>query len=303
MNADAALSRLLGGLDVDRFLSCSYLKVPFAGEKAAVPWSESEDSATLQSLLEASGANVVVGKQGTHYAGSQPRGMQEAQEVGKQGYTLDVRGVQNFHPGIAEIARVFSAVFQAPVDVHLFVTPARQPGFGWHYDAEEVFVLQIRGEKLWQLQKNTVHPWPLIDGIPENQKHEREITPVQQCRLSPGDWLYIPGGYWHRTTADSWSMSLSIGVNAPTAIDYFGFLRNQLVRSILWRQRLPPIDMGGSNMAADKEIYRTLIASLIDDLAATMTSDYCIQSFLETRASPFELSKDTSTQSLAHDSR
>ena len=35
--------------------------------------------------------------------------------------------------------------FAAPVDVHLYCTPAGQPGFGWHYDAEDVFVLQTAG--------------------------------------------------------------------------------------------------------------------------------------------------------------
>jgi ribosomal protein L16 Arg81 hydroxylase len=32
------------------------------------------------------------------------------------------------------------------------------------------------------------------------------------CRLLPGDWLYMPKGYWHLAHAYEHSLSLSIGV-------------------------------------------------------------------------------------------
>jgi len=119
-----------------------------------------------------------------------------------------------------------------------------------------------------------------MDAIPDNQRHEREIMPVQHCRLTEGDWLYIPGGYWHRTSAITQSTSLSVGIQAPTALDFFDFLRPQLMNSILWRQRLPPLDdstVTESSLAA----WRQLLQPLIDDLVTMMATDYSIQTFLE----------------------
>ena len=60
-----------------------------------------------------------------------------------------------------------------------------------------------------------------------------------RCLLAEGDWLYIPGGYWHRTQAAEESISLSVGVLSAVALDALDFLRPQLLDSLLWRQRLP----------------------------------------------------------------
>ena len=40
--------------------------------------------------------------------------------------------------------------------VQLFVTPAETHGFSWHYDAEEVFIVQTAGVKDYLLRENTV---------------------------------------------------------------------------------------------------------------------------------------------------
>src|SRR5947209_3055839 len=138
--------------------------------------------------------------------------------------------------------------FLAPIDVHVYCTPAGQPGFGWHYDAEDVFVLQTAGRKEWSLRKNTVNPWPLAEALPADMRHEREIMPVLRCTLAAGDWLYIPAGYWHRTRAGEESVSLSVGVLSASALDVYDFLRRQLLSSLRWRQRLPPA--GGASPPA-----------------------------------------------------
>jgi 50S ribosomal protein L16 3-hydroxylase len=130
-----------------------------------------------------------------------------------------------------------------------------------------VFVLQTCGSKEWEPRKNTVNPWPLVETLPADMRHEREIMPVLRCLLAAGDWLYIPHGYWHRTRAAEESISLSVGLRSAAALDVFDFLRGELLSSLKWRQRLPPA--GAASPLGPEELsrrYRELFADLGADL-------------------------------------
>lgn len=72
---------------------------------------------------------------------------------------------------------------------------------------------------MYELRKNTVNPLPLEETTPEDMHYEREIMPLWKCTLSPGDWLYIPSGYWHRAKAVTSSTSIALGVKPVTGID------------------------------------------------------------------------------------
>jgi ribosomal protein L16 Arg81 hydroxylase len=224
-------------------------------------------------------ADVISGRQG-QVAGEPVRNVEDARNALTAGRTVGLRHVQKIDDGLAALATEFETAFGGPVDIHLYCTPAAQPGFGWHYDAEEVFVLQTVGSKTWKLRKNTVNPWPLMENIPKNQRYEREISPVMSCRLEAGDWLYIPSGYWHATEAHDESISLSVGIRPTTALDLFDAIRARLAASMLWRQRL---SMNGafSRQSADertKELAE-LCRQLADDLAGALTSGFLAEQF------------------------
>jgi ribosomal protein L16 Arg81 hydroxylase len=53
--------------------------------------------------------------------------------------------------------------------------------------------------------------------MPRDMRFQLERTPVIACTLLPGDWLYVPRGYWHVAHAREDSLSLSIGVLTPPA--------------------------------------------------------------------------------------
>jgi ribosomal protein L16 Arg81 hydroxylase len=225
--------------------------------------------------------NVLAGREGQARGGEPPRNLGEAQTLLTEGYTIGIRQAHLHDPALAEMADDFRRDFHAPIDVHLYCTPAGHPGFGWHYDAEEVFILQTQGSKEWWLRKNTVNPWPLVETLPADMRYEREIMPLMRCLLHAGDWLYIPGGYWHRTQAGEESISLSVGVQAPVALDVYDFLRRRLVDSLRWRQRLPVVGtaspLGPEQLVA---CYREVLAELGRDLAHILGEEAFIRSFL-----------------------
>jgi ribosomal protein L16 Arg81 hydroxylase len=108
--------------------------------------------------------------------------------------------------------------------------------------------------------------------------------PLMRAVLSAGDWLYIPCGYWHKADAavsEEPAISLAIGVMSPAAIEVYDFLRNRLLDSLLWRQRLPV--RGEASPHSREQLaarYRELFDQLAEDLAAQWRDGTFLQAFL-----------------------
>jgi ribosomal protein L16 Arg81 hydroxylase len=275
------MEQLLGGVPLARFIDENYLRQPFSLAGGCRHFCHLGSWATLENILAQQGADLILGRQGERWPGDSPTNVTQARQIVAEGYTLGIRHAQRHDAGLAELAAQFNRDFHAPIDIHLYCTPGGSPGFGWHYDAEEVFVLQTQGSKEWQLRKNTVNPWPLVETLPENMRHEREIMPLVRCTLAAGDWLYIPSGWWHRTEAGDESISLSIGVLSATALDVYDFLRARLMQSLRWRQRLPPPGAPPKNEILQR--YQAIFRDLGEDLAKELQREDLITEFLAHR--------------------
>lgn len=277
-----SFQHLLNGVPLATFLEGHYLKLPFASVGGCKELISLANWSTVERLLGHPDIDVVVARRHERWPVEQSPSWIQARALLAQGYTLGIRHVERCDPALAALAADFARTFQAPVDIHLYCTPAGQPGFGWHYDAEEVFLLQTQGSKDWQLRKNTVHPWPLVETMPANLRYELEIMPLLRCRLVAGDWLYIPSGYWHHAQAGEESLSLSIGVRATTALDVLDFLRQRLPASLLWRQRLPLLQEEPAPTRDDRERdYATLFAELGKDLTEHLGRPEFVRAFLD----------------------
>lgn len=223
----------------------------------------------------------MLARKGQLRRGDERRDVDELLRLHADGFTLVVRHAERHDPGLEELARAFTAAFAAPVNVHLYVTPQDQYGFGWHYDAEEVFILQTTGRKTYRVRKNTVNPWPLVETIPGDMSYERETMPEMRCTLEAGDWLYLPAGYWHRAetaSGDGSSTSLAVGVLPATAMDVYELLGRRLYRSLLWRQRLPVL--GEASTVGGPEL-RARLAEIFSDLGRDLRSSLEDPEFLE----------------------
>jgi ribosomal protein L16 Arg81 hydroxylase len=278
------IERLLGATSTVTFLQRFYLKFPYTSVGGAADLTSLGSWATVQEILNCSDADVLVVRQSRLVSSSAPPTYEAAREMHSSGCTIVIRNAQRQCAQLEQVAAGFRDDFCAPVDVHIYCTPAGQSGFGWHYDAEDVFIVQTVGRKEYSLRKNTVHPWPLVETIPRDMQFEREIMPLMRCTLEPGDWLYIPAGYWHRAAAIDASLesiSLAIGVMATPAIEVLDFVRPRLLSSLLWRQRLPP----AGQVACDSPVelanqYRQIFAQLAQDLANLLNDEDLLQAFL-----------------------
>lgn len=272
------LDRLLGPLRLDEFLERYYLQSPFGRSADELTSHVAPAWSLIESTLASADRDLLVGSGHQPWTGPLPSSLGEVRELLSQGQTVGFRNVQRNHPWLAQIATEFEAQFAGPVDIHLYCTAAGEAGFGWHYDLEEVFLVQLEGTKEWWLRKNTINPLPVAETMPDDLHFASEGTLALHCTLAPGEWLYIPSGYWHRGRAQSESISLSIGVRASTGLDVLDFVRRQLPARLLWRLRVRPVP-GGEPSVEWIEACRAYFAELGRDLEQLFSDPKTVLAF------------------------
>ncbi len=263
------IEALLGDLSPAEFLDRYYTRLPYSRPGGARGFTTFPGWPALDSILSREGVDAFAALEGRMAAGAATR------ERYDEGCTLVVRSAERHDPELARLADGLRADLAAPVNVHVYATPAGRAGFGWHYDPEDVFVLQTHGAKEVRLRKNTVNPWPLLEQMPKDLRYEREVTPTLSCLLRAGDWLYVPAGWWHEARgAEGDSITLAIGLMTPAAIDLLDFARRELLGALPWRQRLP---------LARPEQIRAILAELRKDLDRVLADETLVARFLAGR--------------------
>lgn len=126
-----------------------------------------------------------------------------------EGATIVLEGLHKYWAPLAGFCRELEHDLGHPTQVNAYITPPGSQGFARHVDVHDVFVLQIHGEKLWEV----------ADGVGSER-----LEPVH---LKAGDCLYIPTDCAHsaRTSAAP-SIHLTVGVLVQT----WGDLVAELVR-------------------------------------------------------------------------
>lgn len=192
------LEELLAPVTKAEFVEQYLRQQPFAAPFRANKWKGFLNTLFVQEILATNHSNCWLPKFGKlptdPHLNTGRLSFSQVSEGWQQGRTFLVRHAEMAHPKIQEIAEDFVRSIPGPIDVQIYYTPGGEEGFGWHFDSEEVFVIQSVGEKEFYLRAN------------ENSKN------VISCHLKAGDWLYIPSGYLHKAKAKTHSAHLSIGV-------------------------------------------------------------------------------------------
>ena len=209
------LAEWLSPFTVEEF-SCSYLHrsawaAPHSAHSAVgiLDWS-----LLGEVLANARDADTIVCAQGRSLPFPPPRDLAALRAYMRMGVGLCLRHTQRSHPKLASLAAQFQHALPGTVQVQIFVTPAGAHGFGWHYDAEDVFIAQTAGRKDYYFRENTVEadaPFP----PPDFNAYHAERSQLRVATLVPGDFLYIPARWWHMAVSREDSLSISVGV-VPT---------------------------------------------------------------------------------------
>lgn len=128
-----------------------------------------------------------------------------------QGRTIVVNDLQAKNLAVARLCRFVEARLMCRANVNLYLTPAKTLGLARHYDDDDVLVLQLEGEKIWQT-------WPTEDRLPLGDTPYVEPCPStseQVHHLRQGDLLYVPRGAPHAARSgatDSLHLTISLNV-------------------------------------------------------------------------------------------
>lgn len=207
------LTSWLQDMPMGQFMADNFRREPLARPRAARQAIAFFSWDTFEQLLGASPQpDMLIVRAGRLLEGARPHSMAEAQQLFRDGYSIVMRRTERHDPALRMLADAFENELEGEVSIQLYATPAGHHSFTWHYDVEDVFIAQTAGVKEYMLRRNTINPHPTIDAMPKDMQYERETTPMMATTLVPGDWLYIPSGWWHVAKCVEDSLSISVGV-------------------------------------------------------------------------------------------
>lgn len=195
------------------------------------PWLKALELSTLASLLSCVSSVRVVQSQPVHREFFvTPR---EAQDHYNRGCTLCIIDIQQHVPAVRALLGELERALSIPPGTAMCEAFASPQGSGSpeHFDHHEVIVVQLSGCKTWQVAKNRSVPYPQDNYVageplrPELATYARADTirgasdASQAIVMQPGSVFFMPRGYWHSTKTDQGSLSLSIAVPLPVALD------------------------------------------------------------------------------------
>ncbi len=167
-----------------------------------------------------------------------------------KGYSVVLNHLEDSWPPVRPLVKEVGRVFCADVGVNVYLTPKGSRTFPVHVDDHDVFILQVEGEKTWNVHELKV--------LPVNQSHltfgkdvafsaewgvDRVQTPLlAELRLTAGEVLYVPRGMPHCAVArDATSLHLTISITPLYWMDFLKAAVEQVhVHAGELRKALPP---------------------------------------------------------------
>jgi 50S ribosomal protein L16 3-hydroxylase len=275
------LEQLLGESPEATFLPKHFTRLPFSKAGAARDLVDLLTWKTVEDILSAKKSVLRIVQDGKVIKDYVDLNFKEAKDHHSKGHTLLLRFAEKSSKALKDLADDFQKSFHTPVDIQLYCTPENHNAFGWHYDVEEVFILQTKGSKSYSIRPNTIHPNPLVKSIPKDLGYELEKTPIEiKVTLEEGDFLYIPSGWWHIAKTQKESMHISIGLMPSSAVDLAEYLPKFLAKNTFWRTRMP-VHMKFSNQEDEVLFYQEAMAKLGKDLSTQLSSKEFIEEFLK----------------------
>jgi ribosomal protein L16 Arg81 hydroxylase len=194
------------------------------------------------------------------------------------GATFRVSFTERYSHPVWEMAGELERQLNANIITNVFLTPANSRAFSTHFDAHDVFILQLEGHKNWEVydppadlpmeKPVRVRPELFAKRLPFDGRASLSAAKGQvptQIRLERGDFLYVPRGFSHRAWAgDELSMHLTVEIRAFTWHELFAHaIARHLPHDLVLRRGLPP------GFASDPERVEEAV-NRRDELAAAV---------------------------------
>jgi 50S ribosomal protein L16 3-hydroxylase len=208
--------RLLGGLTVASFLARHWQKAPLFVRGAFPAWRDPVTPEELAGLACEGGVEsrlVTTPRRGHRgwrvehgpFAAARFRRLPDAH------WTLLVQGVDEHVAAVEALLAPFAFLPRWRLDDVMVSYAATGGGVGPHTDSYDVFLVQGRGRRRWQIaERFDPH---LVPGL--DLRVLRTFAAEREWIAEPGDLLYLPPGVAHHGTALEPCLTFSVGFRAP----------------------------------------------------------------------------------------
>ncbi|WP_425477623.1 JmjC domain-containing protein [Alkalisalibacterium limincola] len=209
------------GMTPEQFLSRYWQKRPLLVRNAFPGFTtpiEPEDLAGLACEEAALSRIVVHHRQADRYelrTGPFPEEM--FPDMPHQDWTLLVQDVDKWDLDVAALIQAFDFLPRWRIDDIMVSFAAPGGSVGPHVDQYDVFLLQAKGRRRWQIDAGANPP---VDFREDSElKLLKEFQPTHEWILEEGDMLYLPPGVPHHGEAVDACLTFSLGMRAPSAAE------------------------------------------------------------------------------------
>lgn len=189
----------------------------------------------------------------------------------EKNWTLLVQGVDRIIPEVNALLDEFNFIPSWRID-DIMISYATEGGnVGPHFDHYDVFLLQAKGQRKWQLTAKNCNLDNYIQGIDLRLMKQFEVEDEYICQ--PGDLLYIPPKWGHHgvgLTDDC--MTYSIGYRSYKGLELWDSFGDYLAESGLFQElyhdpNWQNVQPGEISTASWQQAQRLLQNALLDENA------------------------------------
>jgi 50S ribosomal protein L16 3-hydroxylase len=132
-------------------------------------------------------------------------------------WTLLVQGVETQLPAARALMDAYRFLPDARLDDVMVSWASPGGGVGPHFDAYDVFLIQLAGRRRWRIGRQ--QDLSLREGLP--LKILADFRPEEEFVLEPGDLLYLPPRWAHDGVAEGEGdcITASVGFRAPSRFE------------------------------------------------------------------------------------
>ncbi|XVV02489.1 JmjC domain-containing protein [Actinosynnema sp. CA-248983] len=180
----------------------------------------------------------------------------------RNGCTLVLDAMDVFDPTMEIACRALQWWSHERVQVNTYLTTADAAGFSLHWDDHDVIVVQLAGEKSWEV-RGASRVAPMHRDAAKNNRPSDEI--VWTGTMRPGDVMHIPRGFWHQATRtdkgrQGYSLHATFGFVKRTGVDWLSWLADNTRRDERFRH-----DLNRWGTEADRTAQYDLLTQAFQD--------------------------------------
>jgi hypothetical protein len=157
----------------------------------------------------------------------------------REGATVILDQANVFDPTMEVACRALQWWSHERVQVNVYLTTNEASGFPLHWDDHDVVIVQLAGEKEWEV-RGTSRAVPMYRDADPNSTPSVDV--VWSGVMKTGDVMHIPRGHWHQATRNGHgsgkSLHATFGITKRTGASWLAWLGDWCRENEIFRHDL-----------------------------------------------------------------